>query len=76
MVELDMETACPDVESNALQVGDLPSFLDREHLVPFQTDRPSSDQEITTETIMSPQHFRHDKRTRVTCWLGTQVASN
>jgi hypothetical protein len=75
MVELDMEPACPDVESNALQVCDLPSFLDREHLVPFQTDRPSSDQEITTETIMSPQHFRHDNRVRVICWRGTQVAS-
>ena len=28
-----METACPDAESKALQVLDLPSYLDREHLV-------------------------------------------
>jgi len=52
MVELDMETACPDVESNALQVCDLPSFLDREHLVPSQTDRPYSDQEINNRDIL------------------------
>jgi hypothetical protein len=46
MVELDIETAYPDVESNALQVGDLPSFLDREHLVPSRQIVHVSDQEI------------------------------
>jgi len=43
MVELNMETACPDEASIAPQVCDLPSYLDREHLVPLQTDRPRSD---------------------------------
>jgi hypothetical protein len=46
-----METACPDAESNALQVPDLPSFLDREHLVPSRQIIHAPIKKLTTGTL-------------------------
>lgn len=46
-----METSCPDVKSNALQVCDLPSFLDREHLVPSRQIVHVPIKKLTTETF-------------------------
>jgi hypothetical protein len=43
-----METACPRAESNVLQVRDLPSYLDREHLVPFRQIIHEPIKELTT----------------------------
>src|SRR5574341_2339715 len=72
MVEVDMETACPDAEANALQVRDLPSYLGREHLVPSRQIVHVPIKKLTTGTsgflTLEPRRNAHHWSPRCLCF--------